>query len=246
MLSLRERFEKFAQTLNGYENIDELMAKNDVQGRKRADYFINNRSVIIEQKSLEVDPINKPQNFINRLMDEGHFIAYGTVSTNHIFSQLPNGQDLQRQMILKITEVIEDNVEKADKQTRGTREIFSVPEAIGILVILNGKAEMLDPELVAFGLNTTFQKRKNGVLRYHQNDGVLYISEAHSIALAGFQRTFPIMSFLGLNEKTRERTSIVLDSLKRLWAQFNGIPFIEISEEHGDHLMKNTKTHRNK
>src|ERR1700735_3804361 len=118
MKTLRERFEIFIQTLDGFESIDELLKNTNLLNKKRADYFLKNRSIIVEQKSLEIDPIDKPQKFVDGLIDKGQILFYGTLSSERLFSNLPNGKDLQRQLVLKVTEVIEDNVEKANKQTR--------------------------------------------------------------------------------------------------------------------------------
>src|SRR6266446_2962992 len=132
MASLRERFESFVKTLDGFEDIDALLKNCDLPNRKRADYLFSGRNIIVEQKALEVDPIEKPQKFIDQLMAQGRFIAYGQVSTKVIFDKLPDGEELQRQLVLKLSKVLDGLVSRADKQTRDTREIFSIQNAIGV------------------------------------------------------------------------------------------------------------------
>jgi hypothetical protein len=99
-------------------------------------------------------------NLAYKLMGEGRIIVYGGHSTASILSALPDGQELQRQLVLKVTKVIEDIVAKADRQTRGTREIFSIPDAIGILVLINEKVGMLTPEMIHCSLANAFEKKR--------------------------------------------------------------------------------------
>ena len=63
MTTLRRRFESFVRNLDGFEDIDSLL-RNDTgsAGRKRADYLLLGREVIVEQKALEVNPADRAQN----------------------------------------------------------------------------------------------------------------------------------------------------------------------------------------
>ncbi len=54
-LSLKERFERFMSSSDFAESIDALTVANQTPGRQKADYLAFNRSVIIEQKSLDRD-----------------------------------------------------------------------------------------------------------------------------------------------------------------------------------------------
>lgn len=130
--NLRQRFEAFVQTLERFESIDSLLKKDDRPGMKRADYLFNNRQFVVEQKSLEIDPNDKPQKFVNRLMEENKVIVFGQVSTKMIFDKMPDGKKYQHELVLRLTRGIEKVISHADKQTRDTREIFSVLAATGI------------------------------------------------------------------------------------------------------------------
>ncbi len=238
--SLRNRFEAFVATLDGYESVDVLLKTGDFPGKKRADYLFGNRNIIVEQKSLEIDPANKPQWFVDKLMKESGVVFYGKLSTSAIFSKLPNGQELQRQMILKIGEVIEDHVEHGDKQARDTREIFSIPDAATVLVILNENASTLDFEIIHYVLAQTFQKKKDGVYRYPHIDGVILISEAQSISVPGFKKVFPISCFISPQKQNEATVKNFMDMLQVRWAAFNGASLIKVvgSSSSGDGQSK--------
>ena len=89
----------------------------------------------------------------------------------------------------------DDHAAKADKQTRDTREIFGIADAIVVPVILNESAPTLHPDLVRYGLQHVFQKKApDGSFRYRHNDGVVVISEAHTMTGSG--RGMPCFSAL--------------------------------------------------
>jgi hypothetical protein len=226
MTGLKARFETFIKTFDHFESIEELLKCADLHGKKRADYLLCGRTIIIEQKVLEVDPIDKPQKFINKLVEQGRILFFGKLSTAVIFRNMPDRDRLQRSMILKIAKVIDDCVAKADKQTRDTRKIFSIPDAVGILIILNEKATILNPEIIHYSLSQVFQKKSdNGSLRYPHNNGVILISDAHHmITPQGKFRTY--MTFTSPHRIAADTVLQFSDRLLRAWAEFNGIPVV--------------------
>ena len=213
-------------TLEGFEDIDTLLKNKDVPGKKRADYLFQNRSIIVEQKSLEIDPADKPQKFLEQLIKEGKLMFWGTLSTEAIFRRMPNGDELRKQLALKIGKVVSDNVEYADKQTRDTREIFNIPGAGGILVILNEDATTLFPDIVTYALTNAFQKKIEDEYRYRNTDGVLLISEAHPVETPGFPKSFPIQPYVAPATENGGAVSAFMKMMATRWAQFNGAAFI--------------------
>jgi hypothetical protein len=224
--TLRERFESFVKTLDGFEDIDALLkSSKKPDGRMRADYLFQNRRFIVEQKTLESDPIDKPQKFAERIMRERVIVAFGRVTTQRIFSGQPDATALQRGLVLKIAKTIDDDVAKADKQTRDPRLIFSVPDAVGILILLNESATILAPDVIHYALANSFQKKtQGGALRYAQNDGVILISEAHTVArggIPGVSRAYPILTFTSPQTKSTDTVVAFADMLRQKWATFN-------------------------
>lgn len=107
MTDLQERFELFIRTVRAFESIDELLRDRHLEGKKRADYLLWDRQVIIEQKVLVDDPSDKPQKFIHQLIDKRQMLAYGTVSTNQVFGRMPDGEEQKKRMFLSITKGLE-------------------------------------------------------------------------------------------------------------------------------------------
>lgn len=223
MTTLKQRFEDFIQTFAGFEDIDLLLKDCDPIGKNRADYLLNDRTIIVEQKSLDTDPIGRPQNYADKLMAQGRLIAFGRVSTNRL------SRDIQREFVLDLAKNLDAIVAKADRQTEDTRQIFAIPDAVGVLVILNEKASMLDPQVVHYALANVFQKKcADGSLRYPANDGVILIPEAHAIDTPQGLR-IPLLKFTSPQSRANERFLQFCDELFEAWSNFNGVPLIKIA-----------------
>jgi hypothetical protein len=221
---LQERFETFIRKTRYFESIDELLRSADPKNKKRADYLVWGRRIIIEQKVLVEDPFGKAHTFINRLLEQRGILAYGTISTNRVFAGLPDGEEQKRRMFLSITKSLEASFASADKQTRDTREVLSIPDAIGIVVLLNAGAPTLYPAIVQYGLNQVLQKRKrDGCRRYPHNDGVIMISEVH-VETSGGRRGAPCFSSPTPQSRDEKLVREFSSALIRDWAIFNGVP----------------------
>jgi hypothetical protein len=225
--SLSERFECFAKTLDGFESIDVLLRGADPQAKKRADYLVQNRHIVIEQKVLQSNPIGRPQKFVDRLAIERGIRIYGRVSTHQVFAGQSDAAELQRRMVLDLAKVVDDNVANADKQTAHTRKIFNIPDAVGILVLLNENAGCLQPDVINYALANSLQKKsESGTLRYTANDGVMLISEANSLAVSQTQPAFPILIYISPQSKHATCVTQFLEMLMREWAAFNKAPLL--------------------
>ena len=224
---LKVRFEEFVQTLEGFEEIDCLLKDCDPHGKRRADYLFSTRTIIVEQKVLETDPSEKTQDYLDRLRAENRIIGWGTAAMDRDdFYKLPDGEKLYRNLLHKTTSRIEKIASDADKQTRDTREIFGVPDAAGVLIILNEAAQMLIPGLLEYRIQDLFKiDSRDGSVRYPHNDMIMVISELHPVHV-GLTRYLPTKRYLNSTARQRERAITFTDTLTAAWAAFNGVPEI--------------------
>lgn len=223
-MKLRQLFESFISTQPGFERIDDLL-RNSHEIRKRADYLLWNRKIIVEQKVLVVDQGHWPQQFIDRLMQERRSILFGQLSSDAIFSRFADGEALKRDMFLAMTKGFEDDVADADKQTRDTRNIFQIPDAVGVVVLLNESASALPPELIGFGLHHVLNKKRDDqALRYVQNDAVVVISSAHVLPDSHGNPGMPCFATATPQCRARGLVDAFTEELFRRWALFNNLP----------------------
>jgi hypothetical protein len=224
---LKDRFERFVTTLDGFEDIDALLKKCDPAGKRRADYLFSGRNVIVEQKTLETDPGDKAQNYVHRLIEENRLaVGYGTfVIDKDTFRDLPDGEKLYKNLLHKTSSRLEKIASDADKQTKGTREIFGLSDAAGVLVILNQGAESLIPELLDYRIQDLFKVDNSGSVRFPRNDMIMVISELHPVRI-GPTTLLPTRRYVNSTARQRERAIAFTDKLTAAWAAFNGVPEI--------------------
>jgi len=104
--------------------------------------------------------------------------------------------------------------------------IFDIPDAVGIMVLLNEGAGMLAPDVIHYAFANTFTKRTNGSrLRYPENDGVILISEVHTMVVSEVARGYPILTFTapGIVPGTTKAATVnvLLAMLKARWVELN-------------------------
>ncbi len=160
-------------------------------------------------------------------MSERKIIAYGTVSAKGIFSSQPDSGQLHQGLIRKVAKTIEDDIGNANRQIRDTKLIFGIPNAKGITVFLNEGAKTLTPDVVAYSVHTTLQKRTpDGGLRYSQSDGVIVISEAEPLPVEVVPVAFPISVFFNKSAKSATIVSAFSEMLIDKWAAYNFVPVL--------------------
>jgi hypothetical protein len=58
--------------------------ESELTGRKRADFLACNRRVVVETKSLEVDPVEKIQRFLDGLAQSGRLPKAGDTTLGRV------------------------------------------------------------------------------------------------------------------------------------------------------------------
>jgi hypothetical protein len=226
---LKERFQRFMLSTPGVEGIDELLRSggSELKKRKRADFLACGRAVIVETKSLDVDPVEKVQRFLDRLAQAGCLPKCSDTTLEQVLRDLPDGQALYDELRGRVTKILDDDIANADDQTRDTKVIFGIPDAIGIVVILNENAALLYPDQSTLRIFDVLRKRRGGELRYVHNHVVIYISEAH-IVDAGDESTIYDMATV-YSDAGNEIPFVTTfaKGLNQRWAEFNGAGYLE-------------------
>lgn len=224
---IAKRFENFISTQEGFESIDTL--SNVIQSdARRADYFLKNRTIIIEQKVLEVDPGPKIQRFVDDLMKKGKLFFFGSLPLQYILDNHPDGKELHREIYYKVVKNLDNLFSTADKQIRATKLQFGVPSAMGLLTILNEAAVTLDTRVVMYRINQIFGWNKDdGTPRYPDVAGVLLLGELSQVPNAQFEKVYPILSMLGPSAAGHSTIGEDLDRLVAAWVEFNNATLIQ-------------------
>ncbi len=223
--SLKARFASFMSSGGFAEDIDLLVRTGYPKGLQKADYLAGNRSVIIEQKSLDQDVQAKVQVVLDEIVK-----TYGPLDREQVtlagiidgVAQLPRGNPFKPRLRAILTQKIDDLLAKADKQTRDTRKFFGLPDALGVVVVLNEHAPLVEPDYFQDKAWDMLRKEEApGQLRYPENQVVILISEAHRVVTAANAEMIPVettLSEAGLKNPAAEAFAI---ELRQRWADFN-------------------------
>src|SRR5260370_14408562 len=115
MQTLKERFEEFILSIKGVEAVDRLLAQCNLPEMKRADYLAINRSIIIEQKPLDIDPDYKVPEFFEKHTDLDNSVDGDLTALSHLLRRLPEGTKLGIDLYRSLTKGLDKILSHADK-----------------------------------------------------------------------------------------------------------------------------------
>lgn len=219
---MEERFSRFALTLSTAESIDALVPS--ATSGQRADYLWRGRSVVVEQKVLTGDPQAKVERAFDALSErEDAPLFVGPSPVDKIFRHLPDGAERLRKLRQQVMRSTEAAFRDARRQIANTKKLFELPDALGMLVVLNPNIETLSPIDVGQELSRLMEKRQSEGWAV---DVVWLLSEAHLVGEAQ-----PCILITGSRIGRFEWASFYLDGLNAAWARFNNSPITTIDVE---------------
>lgn len=226
--SLNDRFKTFLTRLPFAEAIDELELPPEFDDSKRADFLIDNRKAIIELKSLESDPEHKIHTELKNHQDRDEYpLFYGELELAKILKHLPDGVEIQKKMLYKISRSIEQSFREADKQIRDTKDIFNCPDSIGLLVLLNEDISVLSPEIISYRVSQLLAKTEDdGSPHYRNITSVWFILENFSLKTKEGHKLLPSIVIDGPSADGKPELTNIMNNLQSNWAAFNGVPFV--------------------
>lgn len=229
--NLTGRFKAFLKTLDNAECIDDLLLTEEQERAKKADYFFNNREIIAELKSLETDSSQKIQKLVEKYQKRQDFpIFFGRVDLQRLIEELPDRKQINKEVVEAVTDSIEGIIEGANRQIRETKQSFALPDSGGLLIILNDLVFSLPPDVIAYRINRTLNKKTcSGEARFPFISTVLVIHTAHYIPINPQLDAMPI-----LNINNQSSQSVVIENLVEElipeWSRFEGVPLLNIDE----------------
>jgi len=215
-------------SLPSIEGIDAIQLNKDKRKQKKADYLGMGRKVIFEQKCINQEQANKVQAEIDKYIgDENYPMFYGQRDFNQVIDKLPNKNEIKKRVYSSITKLLESYLRQSDKQIASTRELFSLDNPLGVLIILNEKVKVLSPEIVATRLQQRMRETDGNKHRFSNIDYVIFISETHTI-----KGSPPIIAVEGAGARNHPSTTTdYIDYIANSWAQFNGASTLQFSDK---------------
>jgi hypothetical protein len=230
--NLEGRFKVFLRDFEGAECIDELALTLEQRRAKKADYFFDGRKVIGELKALYTDATAKVEAILAPYRETPEWpIFFGEQDLQKVLEHLPDGDRIGARIMEAITDSIEAVVEKANRQIRATKETFGLPDAGGLLIILNDAVDILSPDLVTQRVRSALNKRtSDGEPRFPHVSSVLLVGGAHYTQMTPTLKVVPML----LVPNTVPGEGLVEAFVRVLiekWSAFEGLPLINIEPE---------------
>ena len=223
--ALERRFLHFLSGIPGAESLDELLSGEQYKGERRADFLLFDRRVIIEVKSLEVDTASKVEGEMATHRDRDDFpLFYGEVELSKVLAHLPDGKEINDRIFLRTTRSVEAAARSAEDQIENTARLLSLPDSVGVLVLLNQEIDIFTPEVVAHRLAMLLRRKNDDGLVRSSIAFSWLIFESHFLEHGPATKTLPLVSLKGAKAKAFPWFDELLTYLQVAWANFNGHP----------------------
>jgi hypothetical protein len=180
--SLESRFLAFLNDLDGAESIDLMALPDEEVHTRKADFLLANRRVIAEVKAITKDVSGKIEAEMDRHRTRPEFPHfYGEAELSKILARLPDGPDINRRIYNNITRLVETQVRSAEVQIEHTRKRLNLPNAAGLLIILNDAVDTLDPTVVGYRVAKLMGRSRTGAVEAKELDFASLLFESHSV-----------------------------------------------------------------
>ena len=231
-VTLESRFKQFMASLSGVEPIDALLPPGSFENKHRADYLWADRRVVMELKTLKVDPSAKVEAELSQHQDRNDFpLIYGTVELPKILRHLPDGDQINQRIYRNISRSVETAVRSAETQISDTEEIFSLLKPVGLLVLLNESIDVLDPQVVVRRTSELLTRERTDGSRYTSIDFVWLLFESHATQAPDGSMARPSILLEGPTACKFDWFIPAFNWLQTSWSAFNNTPLRHASIE---------------
>ena len=220
---LEARFAQFVESLPNAEVIDRLELPSDPTHRRKADYLLGGRSVIVELKTLSDDVSHKIEAIADRHRDRDDWpLFFGTVDVRKVLARLPDGEEIYGKLVNALGRSVEAAVRSAEEQITHTREVLKLPDAVGVLVILNEAVEILDPYVVGHRVAQLLRRPRTGNSTADKLNFVWLLFESHAMGVVAGRPAAPSFLIRGDGASRFEWFDAFHKDVVRRWAEWNG------------------------
>lgn len=224
--SLERRFLDFLSTYKNAEDIDRLY---DVSKQsERADFLLFQRKAVVEVKSLLSDVSEHIDSVLSEHKKRPEYpVFYGSMHIENILKNFPDRAAIRLKIIQRLTRSLEKSISKANRQLRSTKAALNLPDAWGLIVILNESIGVLSPSLIIRTINEMMFKKSGDDTRYQEITWALIVNESHVIAHQTGAMTQPVISLEGPMAVRFPESSDYMAVLTKNWIEYTGSLCIE-------------------
>ena len=166
--------------ISGYESIDKLINKKT--GNKKADYFLYDRKVVVEQKEFLNSPQhdkkgNAYQDYVSMLFQKHNINPY-TQDKSYLREKhkllSPDEAVHHAKLRNAFYDKIKDDIHIANNQIESTKKVFGTPNAVGVVLMIFDRVNGIMPAVISERVGRTFDIKKDGTPLYKHVDIFIY------------------------------------------------------------------------
>jgi hypothetical protein len=174
--------------------------------------------VLIEMKHLEADQTDRVNDtYKRRVVPEEEPLFYGSRRID--LDKLSNGADIKSAILNKLSQTLESQLRKANRQFEEYRRRNPRKNSVSIGLVLNSQIDAFSPDVVMHALHRKMKLTGEG-LRFPSIDGVIYISEKHFQQLPDGRAAFAIVTLIGVPAVEEHWKMPIVDLVARRWSEF--------------------------
>jgi hypothetical protein len=229
--TLEDRFIAFCKTYPRGEPIDQIAltqqqeALRQASNLKRADFFFDRRAFVCEIKTLKIETSGKLVAIMQKVGLDPATLPEGTHILEQLFQKLPEGSKLLRNALKIVMTPLINDFNQAVKQIRDTKTLFNLPNADGVLIILNDTVTIGGQPLVYKRLKQRLLKKDGTDAPFHADlNQVLYVGETHVVETASGDMAVSV-TLSNPHSLGNHRAEAFVFRLVEAWAAYNCIPF---------------------
>lgn len=222
---LERRLKEFLGSSPMTESLDGPAFAETFGSAEKADYLLGNRALIAELKTLNGDPKERIERQLKeRLARPNAPIAFGQVGINQLVDVMDDSQAIYKAMVDLSSRAVRRHLQKANEQIGSTRARLDLPNAAGLMILINESEAMIDAACIGYAIRACIDAVEGG---YSEITYVWGIIESHRIRLPDGSEGYPmLMVTRGHPLPTNEAN--YLGFMLTEWAASNGGILVQI------------------
>ena len=202
-------------------------------GEKIADFLLKD-SVVIELKTLKVDPTEKMHDFFHEVTKRPDFPGvYGQINFRKVVGLMPDSDDILKKFDNKAFRQVETVIRKANKQIKSTIKNLKLNKNVcGVLILINESAHFYEPDKLASYILELLNKKSGDELRFANIHHVILIQGTHKVS-SEKSLLIPLYDLVNSNISKDEfaiKAEKVLADMIADFAVFNKMNFVPVHD----------------
>lgn len=186
---LEDRMIAFLESDPFTESLDGSAFAKVIGSQSKADYLLGARGIVAELKTVNGSPLKRTEERLKaRLSKPDAPILFGTLGVSRIIEPLADRDAVAKVMADMAGRAVRRHLLKANEQIGAIKERLGLPDAGGVVILMNDSEAMIDAAAVGYTLLNAFGSAQEN---YPHITGVWAVIESHRIAMQGGRLGYP-------------------------------------------------------